>query len=58
MTIMRTRLPTARHALAVAGLAATGFPEGSGVTINDPSCVNKTFPGYFDYLERLRNQQA
>ena len=25
-----------------------------GVVINDPSCVNKTFPDYFDYLSRLQ----
>ncbi len=33
---------------AVAGLAAPG------VVINDPACVNKTFPRFFEYLERLR----
>lgn len=35
---------------AVAGLP----PESPGVTINDPACVNKTFPDFFEYLERLR----
>jgi 3-phosphoshikimate 1-carboxyvinyltransferase len=25
-----------------------------GITINDPGCVSKTFPTYFDVLERLR----
>jgi 3-phosphoshikimate 1-carboxyvinyltransferase len=25
-----------------------------GVTIEDPACVSKTFPGYFDILETLR----
>jgi len=24
-----------------------------GVTINDPRCVEKTFPDFFDYLKRL-----
>ena len=37
-------------AFAVAGLAA----ENPVVTIRDPSCVTKTFPGYFDTLESLR----
>ncbi|TVT74649.1 MAG: bifunctional 3-phosphoshikimate 1-carboxyvinyltransferase/cytidylate kinase [Denitromonas halophila] len=26
---------------------------GTGVTINDPACVNKTFPGYFDAYRRI-----
>ena len=34
-------------AFAVAGLRC------EGVTINDPACVNKTFPEYFEYLARL-----
>lgn len=34
-------------AFAVAGL------RSPGVVINDPACVNKTFPEYFDYLKRL-----
>jgi 3-phosphoshikimate 1-carboxyvinyltransferase len=25
-----------------------------GVTIEDPACVSKTFPGYFDVLDQLR----
>ncbi|MFW6058733.1 MAG: 3-phosphoshikimate 1-carboxyvinyltransferase [Phycisphaeraceae bacterium] len=33
---------------AVVGLRAPG------VTINDPGCVAKSFPDFFDYLERLR----
>ncbi len=33
---------------AVAGLASPG------IVINDPQCVNKTFPDYFEYLEVLR----
>ena len=32
---------------AIIGLRAPG------VTINDPSCVEKTFPAFFDYLQRL-----
>ena len=36
-------------AFAVAGLAVPG------VTINDPACVEKTFPDFFDYLDRLRD---
>ncbi len=32
---------------ALAGLRA------EGVVINDPTCVNKTFPGYFEFLKRL-----
>ncbi|MEM7625532.1 MAG: 3-phosphoshikimate 1-carboxyvinyltransferase [Planctomycetota bacterium] len=35
-------------AFAVAGLRVPG------VTINDPSCVEKTFPDYFEFLDRLR----
>ena len=37
-------------AFAVAGLAA----QDPTVTIRDPGCVTKTFPGYFDALESLR----
>jgi 3-phosphoshikimate 1-carboxyvinyltransferase len=25
-----------------------------GITINDPGCVSKTFPTYFEVLDRLR----
>jgi 3-phosphoshikimate 1-carboxyvinyltransferase len=32
---------------ALAGLVTPG------VVINDPSCVNKTFPDYFEILENL-----
>ena len=32
---------------ALAGTRATG------VRINDPACVNKTYPGYFDDLRRV-----
>jgi 3-phosphoshikimate 1-carboxyvinyltransferase len=39
-----------RMAMAMA-LIGLGRP---GVTINNPSCVSKTYPNYFDDLERLR----
>ncbi len=39
---------------AVTGMAA---PAGT-VTINDPSCVNKTFPRFFEYLDRLRSNRS
>jgi 3-phosphoshikimate 1-carboxyvinyltransferase len=35
-------------AFAVAGTVAPG------VTINDPACVSKTYPGFFEDLEKLR----
>lgn len=38
-------------AFSVIGLAA---PPGS-VTINDPACVNKTYPNFFDDLQKLHN---
>ena len=38
---------------AVVGLAA----PAPGITINDPACVNKTFPEFFSYLHRLRAEQ-
>jgi len=39
------------HRMAMCfSLAAFG---PAGVTINDPACVNKTFPGYFDALRSL-----
>jgi 3-phosphoshikimate 1-carboxyvinyltransferase len=39
------------HRMAMCfSLAAFG---GVRVTINDPACVNKTFPGYFDALRGL-----
>jgi 3-phosphoshikimate 1-carboxyvinyltransferase len=46
---------------AVVGLAA-GVPGETpeklpGVTINDPACVNKTFPEFFSYLDRLRDHR-
>jgi len=39
------------HRMAMCfALAAIG---GAGVAINDPGCVRKTFPGYFDALARI-----
>jgi len=39
------------HRMAMCfALAALG---GAGVTINDPGCVRKTFPGYFDALAKI-----
>jgi len=39
------------HRMAMCfALAALG---GAGVTINDPGCVRKTFPGYFDALRGI-----
>jgi 3-phosphoshikimate 1-carboxyvinyltransferase len=40
------------HRMAM-GFAMAGLPQGS-VTINDPDCVNKTFPDFFDTLATLR----
>lgn len=39
-------------AFAVAGL------RRPGITIRDPACVNKTFPEYWAYLDRLRDARA
>ncbi len=40
------------HRMAMSfALAGT---KSSGIRINDPACVNKTYPGYFDDLERFR----
>jgi 3-phosphoshikimate 1-carboxyvinyltransferase len=36
-------------AFALAGLKA------NGITIFDPGCVAKTYPGFWDDLERLRD---
>ncbi len=41
------------HRMAMS-FAIAGLRSG-GVVINDPKCVNKTFPEYFAYLERLRH---
>ena len=40
-----------RMAMAFALVGLTGGP----VTIDDPSCVGKTFPGFWDMLETLRD---
>ena len=29
------------------------FKKGGNITINDPDCVNKTFPNYFDYFSKI-----
>ena len=39
-------------AFAVVGLAA------AGISIVDPGCVDKTYPGFFDDLDRLRQQSG
>ena len=41
-------------AFSVIGLAA---PAGT-VTINDPDCVNKTYPNYWDDLQKLHDAQT
>ena len=46
------------HRMAMS-FAILGLPPTSpGVTINDPRCVEKTFPDFFQYLERLRTAAA
>ena len=40
------------HRMAMA-FAVTGLVV-PGITIRDPGCVTKTFPDYFERLERLR----
>ncbi len=44
------------HRIAMA-FAVLGLRQ-PGVAIKDPSCVAKTFPGFFDALERLRARQT
>jgi 3-phosphoshikimate 1-carboxyvinyltransferase len=42
------------HRMAMS-FAILGLPPDSpGITINDPRCVEKTFPHFFRYLDRLR----
>jgi len=41
---------------AVAGLAYRG--EGAGIVINDPGCVDKSFPEFFEYMEDLGRHPA
>jgi 3-phosphoshikimate 1-carboxyvinyltransferase len=44
------------HRMAMCfALAALG---GAGVTINDPGCVRKTFPGYFDALASISKPRS
>jgi 3-phosphoshikimate 1-carboxyvinyltransferase len=38
------------HRVAMCFALASLGPHGVPIRINDPSCVNKTFPGYFDAL--------
>ena len=41
------------HRMAMS-MALIGYKR-PGVTISDPNCVAKTFPNYFDQMDRLRN---
>ncbi len=41
------------HRMAMS-MALVGYKR-PGVTISDPDCVAKTFPNYFDQMDRLRN---
>lgn len=41
-------------AFTVAGLASDRLPGRPRVVIDDPACVNKTFPDYFGYIDMLR----
>lgn len=46
------------HRMAMS-FALAGLPPGSpGVAINDPRCVEKTFPDFFEYLGRLTGKHA
>jgi len=40
------------HRMAMS-MALNGYAN-SGVSISDPNCVRKTFPTYFEEMERLR----
>lgn len=42
------------HRMAMAFSILGLRPGGPGITINDPGCVAKTYPGYWDDLEKLR----
>jgi len=42
------------HRIAMS-FTVTGL-RAEGIVINDPDCVNKTFPEFFEYLKRLDNQ--
>lgn len=41
-------------AFAVAGLGSHRLPGRPRVVIDDPACVNKTFPNFFDKINELR----
>ena len=41
------------HRVAMCFALVSLGPRGVPIRINDPSCVNKTFPGYFDALAAL-----
>ncbi len=42
------------HRMAMSFAVAGLHPTSPGLTLHDPACVNKTFPDFFEYLERLR----
>lgn len=44
------------HRMAMS-FAVVGL-RSPGVVINDPACVDKTFPEFFEYLDRLRQHPA
>ncbi len=41
------------HRMAMCFSLASLGPRGVALRINDPACVNKTFPGYFEALARV-----
>lgn len=41
------------HRVAMCFALASLGPRGVPIRINDPACVNKTFPGYFEALSRV-----
>ena len=41
------------HRIAMCFALASLGPRGVPIRINDPACVNKTFPGYFDALASI-----
>ena len=41
------------HRVAMCFALATLGPRGVPIRINDPACVNKTFPGYFEALNSV-----
>lgn len=46
------------HRMAMAFSILGLRPGGPGITINDPGCVAKTYPGYWDDLGKLRTSAA